>query len=1088
MQSQKQRTSAPLSLRQLESTSGRDLVDRVTDYLTDRHQSAQARLAAETAVFWFARKRWGEYRSQDVRARLHEHAVTRMLSVPLERISAVTACMNRNAHILETLPTWLASKRFEEIIIVDYGSVEPLDQTLAPAGFLDHPSIRLIRVEAQKWCLAEAFNTGLLQARAPFTMKLDADTLMRGMADMSLRLSAQQFRTGNWRTFENNVLNGVVLAPTDAIKKTGGYNEQIRRYGWDDCDFYERLSELALIKTDLVEREFCSLDHSDDERVAHSDALAKANDINRLIQGNRVLTNLLPKWTDKGKRQFAFHSLDDCEQQLLVTIRDFAYTISKIQDDYIYSEDSVYGYNAMLRDIASQISKGSDQQHILPSTERAPIVLMVSLYEDRAETRRREMIRCLRINSQIFDKIIVLYEKPTSIEHEPKISIADELKRLSDMSRCEKQLAEIEIVTISERPAYRDFFEISNTCSPDEQKPWFVIANSDIAFDRSIERIHELDNPDDVLVWLSRWDKCSDTSIDEPSETYLDPEGAMWALIESTINGSRVPNYLSADAWIYKRQPDDWDEYTYRLGTYFCDSFFANRAFRSGRPVINPCRSIRCFHYHDETINSSAQKFEDKGKIELLHGEERERLGGDDPVAGVRWTTLELCNSKYLNSKPYRWNPEGGLWLRLGHVVNAPSTLLVIEAALKATEAAGNDVFISLICDERYKDVLTVVLEFEDYLRNPRLFLDLRTGLFDPSVAIADRPLSFPAECPVCYSNWSLIAQVITAYIEETPDAHHSDRTHLQLLELLIIDELYAVSFLSARYPERFQQQHSEAISVAHLVGTRPKPSSAAEPRFSLISSLFRAKKYLPRLLENYEAIASLGPSELVIVDVNRGNADREIVESFIDRSDYGNTIQYIQLNEDPGIYGCWMKAISMAKSPLVSNFNADDRRSAIHPHILADYLEKNPDVDVCFTALKPTMIANQSWYEHNEEESWFHWYETGRHFTLEDFIALRDGIYCSQNIAHCMPMWRQQLHRELGPIREDKYGTSSDWAFWLECIKHSKTVAMGSSIPLGLYYINPTSHNRMNDAQGKLENKILRDYYGIQQSSFIQQ
>ena len=1083
-----QSTNQLPSFRHLEEISTADFIDQITGYLDGKQHSDQAKAAAETAILWFARKRWVDYCSQEVRAKLHEHATTQMLSVPLERISVVTACMNRNSHILETLPTWLASNRFEEIIIIDYGSSEPLEQTLSLAGFLEHSSIRLIRVEAEKWCLAEAFNAGLLEAKAPFTLKLDADTLMHGPADMSLRLSAKQFRTGNWRTFDNNVLNGVVLAPTDAIKRTGGYNEQLRRYGWDDCDFYERLSELALIKTDLVEREFRSLDHSDDERVANSDALAKANDLNRLIQGNRVLTNLLPKWTDKGKRQFAFHSLDVCDQKLLASIRDFAYKISKIQDDYIYSEDSIYGYSAMLRDIEAQISHGSDQKQAVQTIERAPIVLMTSLYEDRAETRRCEMIRCLRINSQIFDKVIVLYEKPLSTEVELEISIADELKRLADLSSVDKQLAEIEIIVINERPAYRDFFEISSTLLADAQKSWFVIANSDIAFDRSIERIHELNNQDDVMLCLSRWDKCVQASDRNRNDSYLDPEGVKWSLIESTSCGSQIPNYLSADAWIFKKQPDDWEEYTYKLGTYFCDSFFANRAFRSDRTVINPCRSIRCFHHHDELINSSAQKFEDKGKIEQLHSQEKARLGGEDPVAGVQWSTLEICNSQYLKPKPYRWNPDGGLWLHLGHVVNAASTLLVIESALKATEAAGKDVFISMLYDECYKDMLTAVLEFKDYLGNPRLFLDLKAGIFDPSLATTDQALSFPADCPVTYNNWGQIAQVITTYIEGTPHAHHPDRTHLQLVQLLTIDELYSVSFLSARYPERFQQQQSEAIYIAQLASSLAAPTGQTKPRFSLISSLFRAKNYLPRLLENYEAIASLGTCELVIVDVNRDSADREIVESFIECSNYGDTVQYIQLQDDPGIYGCWMKAISMARSPLISNFNADDRRSAVHPHLLADYHDRHREVDVCFTALKPVRVANLSWYQHSDSESWFDWYQNGHTFTLGDFIVERDGIYCSQNIAHCMPMWRKSLHEELGPIREDLYGTSADWGFWLECLKNNKTLSLASDMPLGLYYVNPTSHNRTNDTLGSLENKILFDYYGIRQENFLQQ
>jgi hypothetical protein len=794
-----------LSLRHLEGLGATEFIDQIIAYLVARHHSDLAKAAAERAVSWFARKRWGDYCSQDVRARLHGHADTRMLLAPLERISVVTACMDRNAHILESLPSWLAVNRFEEIIIIDYGSSPPLKQALALAGFLDHPNLRLIRVEAENWCMAEAFNTGLLEAKAPFTLKLEADTLIRGMADMSLRLSAQQFRTGNWRTFGNDLLNGLVLAPTGAITTVGGYNEQLRHSGWDETNFYERLSELGLSKADLVEREFCRMAHSGGQSTDNPDGFVKENDTNALIQGNRVLANLLPKWTDKAKRQFSFHSIDAGGKQLLEDIRGFASRISKIQDDYVSSENSAYGYGAMLRDIASQISCESVQTKSLSRAARAPVVLMISLYEDRADTRQREMIRCLRANSQIFDKIIVLYESSASTETALKSSIADELKRLSGVSRFVNYMADIEIILIKERPAYRDFFELSGRRTTDGMRPWFVIANADIAFDRSIERIHELENLNEILVCLSRWDKCPNDGTQDPSEFYFDPEGIRWALIESSINGSQVPNYLSADAWIFKRRPENWEEYTYKLGTYFCDSFFANRAFRSGRPVINPCRSIRCFHYHDQTVNSSAQKFEDKAEIERLYGEEMARLGGENPVAGVQWSTLEICQINQYKTKPYRWNPEGGLWLRLACNANIASILIILEATLKATEATGNDIFVGLVCDHRYSAYLATLFDFIDYLGSPRLFIDLRAGPLDRFVPERHERVPLLIDSPVSYASWGQLAESITAHLVSNPAELFSGCLHAQILRLLAIEELDAVKFLAAHYPEYLQ-------------------------------------------------------------------------------------------------------------------------------------------------------------------------------------------------------------------------------------------------------------------------------------------
>jgi hypothetical protein len=120
-----------LSLSQLATAAAADVVHQIITYVSEREHSPQARLAAETSILWFARKRWEEYRNHDFRTKLHTNPATQSLSVPLDRISAVTACMNRNSHMVQALPTWIKSKRFEEIIIIDYGSLQPLDETLS---------------------------------------------------------------------------------------------------------------------------------------------------------------------------------------------------------------------------------------------------------------------------------------------------------------------------------------------------------------------------------------------------------------------------------------------------------------------------------------------------------------------------------------------------------------------------------------------------------------------------------------------------------------------------------------------------------------------------------------------------------------------------------------------------------------------------------------------------------------------------------------------------------------------------------------------------------------------------------------------
>jgi hypothetical protein len=85
------------------------------------------------------------------------------------------------------------------------------------------------------------------------------------------------------------------------------------------------------------------------------------------------------------------------------------------------------------------------------------------------------------------------------------------------------------------------------------------------------------------------------------------------------------------------------------------------------------------------------------------------------------------------------------------------------------------------------------------------------------------------------------------------------------------------------------------------------------------------------------------------------------------------------------------------------------------------------------------------------------------------------------------MPIWRKSLHDEHGYFNEEKYGTSADWAFWLECAKHGKTFCLVPEL-YSQYYINEQSHNRINDPNGIKENRIVEDYLGVVQSQFVKQ
>lgn len=66
----------------------------------------------------------------------------------------------------------MKSKALKEIVIVDFGSDEPIVVPFADKR------VRLVRVDAERWSLAEAINTGVVHARFPVIAKTDADIII----------------------------------------------------------------------------------------------------------------------------------------------------------------------------------------------------------------------------------------------------------------------------------------------------------------------------------------------------------------------------------------------------------------------------------------------------------------------------------------------------------------------------------------------------------------------------------------------------------------------------------------------------------------------------------------------------------------------------------------------------------------------------------------------------------------------------------------------------------------------------------------------------------------------------------------------
>jgi hypothetical protein len=240
----------------------------------------------------------------------------------------------------------------------------------------------------------------------------------------------------------------------------------------------------------------------------------------------------------------------------------------------------------------------------------------------------------------------------------------------------------------------------------------------------------------------------------------------------------------------------------------------------------------------------------------------------------------------------------------------------------------------------------------------------------------------------------------------------------------------------------------------------------SALPKISLITSVFNAADHIEQLMEDVTRQTIFNTNcEWVIINVNpEGDKEHEIIQAFVER--YPDNIIYQRLDEDPGVYGVWNKAIELSSGDFITNMNCDDRRAPNALEIQAKMLLLNSDASLVYNDSYVVQEANVMWEDIKDKT---------QRYNFEQFSkeAMLRG-----NLPHNNPMWRSSLHEKHGNFN-DSYRSAGDWEFWLRCTFEGEKFVKTPSI-LGVYYFNPQgiSTNPDNDSWKQEEEfKIFRKY-----------
>jgi hypothetical protein len=263
----------------------------------------------------------------------------------------------------------------------------------------------------------------------------------------------------------------------------------------------------------------------------------------------------------------------------------------------------------------------------------------------------------------------------------------------------------------------------------------------------------------------------------------------------------------------------------------------------------------------------------------------------------------------------------------------------------------------------------------------------------------------------------------------------------------------------------------NEVADIAE--GTLLANPRVKEANLTLATALFQGSRHMIAYAMNIRRMHLFERTEVVITIAP--SAESKSQERYL-KEHFSNTpnVSVIHMDTDPGLYECWNNTMRKSKSKYFGNANIDDRRGRYHSDYLI-YLMEYEGLDGAASALIADASDTHNTYS-TSQDIWF--LGMRRKITKADLMIEDENSIKSQNIMHCMPIWKTTLQHEIGLFEEREFGTSADWEFWLRTTSKLKPLEL-YCIPLGFYLVDSQSHNRRNkEARMSKERAIIDKHF----------
>lgn len=215
-------------------------------------------------------------------------------------LTLIAACRSRSRHFIAAFESWSRCGEIDQIVIVDWSSehdraAEMLASVKSASKRVQEKTLLITAENQTTWSLPQAYNLAAQFSTSNWLLKVDCDTsLSSSFVDSLHTMTTREYRTAPISSDPSSgdaKLRGVFCIQRKKFIQSGGYDERLGSYGYEDVELYQRLRQNLGLRETLFPirgiRHLSFRDLSSDQ----SEMLPKV-----LVRAHELVLNDLTPW------------------------------------------------------------------------------------------------------------------------------------------------------------------------------------------------------------------------------------------------------------------------------------------------------------------------------------------------------------------------------------------------------------------------------------------------------------------------------------------------------------------------------------------------------------------------------------------------------------------------------------------------------------------------------------------------------------------------------------------------------------------------------------------------------------------------